>query len=219
MPVPNPTSFHAPEASHRYVLDLVRGADRERFLGALFTPEPRRSGLLAVLAFDHELGRTRSVTREPMLARIRLAWWREAVAEAAGAGKPRAQPIVEALSETVRRHALAPESLNALIDAREEEIEGPLDVMRAGHALADLELAVLGVEDASSRQAAHAVAAAWLMGEGPERDQLVGDARALHRQVDPAALPILLPALSLGRPLGPLRRPLAYWWAARRGRY
>ena len=62
-------------------------------------------------------------------------------------------------------------------------------------------------------------APAWLMGEGLARDQLVGDARALRRKVDPAALPILLPALSLGRPLGPLRRPLAYWWAARRGRY
>jgi len=219
VPVSDPPGFHAPEASHRFVLDLVRGADRERFLGALFAPQPQRSALLAVLAFDHELGRTRSVTREPMLARIRLQWWREAVDEAVGAAKPRAQPIVEALSEAVRRHALTAESFNALIDAREEEIEGPLDVMRAGHALADLELAVLGVEDASSQQAAHAVAAAWLMGEGPERDQLVGDARALRHKVDPAALPILLPALSLGSPLGPLRRPLAYWWAARRGRY
>jgi phytoene synthase len=214
-----PKPYSAAEASHRYVLDLVRAADRERFLGALFAPEPQRRGLLALLAFDHELARTRSVTKEPMLARIRLEWWREAMAEAAGSGKPRAQPIVDALAETVRRHGLTLESLVDLIDAREEEIEGPLDVTRAGHALADLELGVLGVEDAASRQAAHAVGAAWLMGEGPERDQLVGDARALRRKVDPAALPILLPALSLGRPLGPLRRPLAYWWAARRGRY
>lgn len=214
-----PKPYSAAQASHRYVLDLVRDADRERFLGALFAPEPQRSGLLALLALDHELARTRSVTKEPMLARIRLEWWREAMAEAAGSGKPRAQPIVDALAETVRRHGLALESLVDLIDAREEEIEGPLDVMRAGHALADLELSVLGVEDAASRQAAHAVGAAWLMGDGPERDQLVGDARALRRKVDPATLPILLPALSLGRPLGPLRRPLAYWWAARRGRY
>ena len=219
MPDSPPHAYRAAETSHRYVLDLVRDADRERFLGALFAPEPRRAGLLALLAFDHELARTRSVTKEPMLARIRLEWWREAMAEAAGSGKPRAQPIVEALTETVRRHGLTLEAMVDLIDAREEEIEGPLDVMRAGHALADLELAVLGVEDAASRQAAHAIGAAWLMGEGPERDQLVGDARALRRKIDPAALPILLPALSLGRPLGPLRRPLAYWWAARRGRY
>lgn len=213
------TPYHAPDASHRYVLDLVRGADRDRFLAALFAPEPARTGLLALLAFDHELARTRSVTREPMLARIRLEWWREAVAEAAGTRTPRAQPIVESLSEIVRRHGITVENLTALIDAREEEIDGPLDVMRAGHALADLELQVLGATDPDSQQAAHAVAAAWLMGEGPERDSLLGDARALRRKINPTALPILLPALSLGRPMGPLRRPLAYWWAAKRGTY
>jgi phytoene synthase len=211
-------TYLAPAASHAYVLDLVRGADRDRFLGALFAPEPARSDLLTLLAFNHELARTRSVTREPMLARIRLEWWREAAAEAAGAAKPRAQPIVESLSETVRRHHLAPQSLIALIDAREEEIDGPLDVLRAGHALADLELAVLGVDDETSRRAARAVGAAWLMGEGPDRDALVAEARAVSRKVDHAALPILLPALSLGD-IGAWRKPLAYWWAARRGRY
>jgi len=211
-------SYRAPEASHRYVLDLVRSADRDRFLAALFASEPARSGLLALLAFDHELARTRTVTREPMLARIRLEWWREAVAEAAGTAKPRAQPIVESLSETVRRHGLTPARLVALIDAREEEIEGALDVLRAGHALADLELAVLGIDHAPTRQAARAVGAAWLMGEGPERAALLAEARTLRPEVDPAALPILLPALSLGG-IGAWRKPLAYWWAARRGRY
>jgi phytoene synthase len=211
-------SYRAPDASHRYVLDLVRSADRDRFLAALFAPEPARSDLLALLAFDHELSRTRTVTREPMLARIRLQWWREAVAEAAGTAKPRAQPIVESLSETVRRRALPPERLVALIDAREEEIEGPLDVLRAGHALADLQLAVLGLDDAPTQHAARAVAAAWLMGEGPEREALLAEARAFRRDIDPAALPILLPALSLGG-MSPWRKPLAYWWAAKRGRY
>jgi hypothetical protein len=211
-------SYRAPEASHRFVLDLVRGADRDRFLGALFAPEPARPDLLALLAFDHELARTRLVTREPMLALIRLQWWREAVAEAAGTAKPRAQPIVESLSEMVRRCGLAPERLVALIDAREEEIEGPLDVLRAGHALADLQLAVLGIDHAPTQAAARAVAAAWLMGEGPDRAALLAEARAHRPEVDPAALPILLPALSLGG-MGAWRKPLAYWWAARRGRY
>ena len=113
---------------------------------------------------------------------------------------------------------MQPQDLFALIDAREEEIEGPLDVLRAGHALADLELAVLGVGDETSQRAARGVAAAWLMGEGAERDALIAEARALRREVDPAALPILLPALSLGD-IGAWRKPLAYWWAARRGRY
>ena len=211
-------SYLAPADSKRYVLDTVRRADRDRFLGALFAPEPQRRDLLALLAFDHELARTRTVTREPLLARIRLQWWRDAVSEAAGQGKPRAQPIVESLSETVRRHHIAPEKLAALIDAREEEIEGPLDVVRAGHALADLELAVLGVDHAATRQAARAVAAAWLMGEGAERDALLAEARGRRAEIDQAALPILLPALSLGGTRA-WARPLAYWWAARRGRY
>ena len=116
------------------------------------------------------------------------------------------------------RHALTPDLFTALIDAREEEVEGPLDVMRAGGALADLQLAVLGIGDATTRSAVQAVDAAWLMGPGPERDALVADARRHRAAVDPRALPVLLPALSLGE-MAAWRKPLAYWWAARTGRY
>lgn len=211
--------YGAPDAAHAYVLGEVRAADRDRFLAALFAPEPQRRGLLALLAFDHELARTRSVTREPMLARIRLEWWREAVAEAAGEGKPRAQPIVEALSEVVRRHGLPARRFFDLIDAREEETEGPLDVVRAGHALADLQLAVLGVTHEPTRVAARAIGAAWLMGEGPERAALLAEARSHRAEVEARALPILLPARLLDRRWTPWQKPLALWWAARRGRY
>lgn len=212
------SAYRAPETSRRYVLDTVRSADRDRFLAALFAPEPARMGLMALLAFDHELARARLVTREPLMAEIRLQWWREAAMEAAGEDKPRAQPIVESLSETARRHHLTAEGLLALIDARAEEVEGALDVVRTGAAFADLELAVLGVSDATTRRAAHAVAAAGLMGEGPERSALLSEARAAGN-VDPAAFPILLPARLLDRPIGAWRKPLALWWAARRGRW
>ena len=211
--------YSASEAAHRYVLDEVRVADRDRFLAALFAPEPQRRGLLALLAFDHELARTRTVTREPMLARIRLEWWREAVAEAAGEGKPRAQPIVESLSETVRRHGLPQQRMLDLIDAREEEIEGALDVVSAGHALADLQLGVLGVTGEATRQAARSVGAAWLMGEGPERAALLAEARRHWAAADAAALPILLSARLLDRHWLPWQKPLVLWWSARRGRY
>jgi phytoene/squalene synthetase len=211
--------FVASEAAHRYVLDEVRRADRDRFLAVLFAPEPERRALLALLAFDHELARTRSVAREPMLARIRLQWWRDAVEEAARDGKPRAQPIVESLSETVRGRRLPVQRFLDLIDAREEEVEGPLDVLRAGQALADLQLAVLGVDDAASRAAARAVGAAWLMGEGPQRAGLIAEARRHRGNVDRAALPIVLPARLLDRRWAAWQKPLVLWWAARHGRY
>jgi phytoene synthase len=215
--------YRAPAESHRYVLEQVRRADRDRFLGALFAPEPQRRDLLAVLAFDHELARARMVTREPLLAAVRLQWWREAVDEAAGTGTPRAHPVVEALSETVRRLGLARTLLAELIDAREAELADGLDAMRLGWALADLELAVLGLEAAdqaaASRAAARAVATARLLGAGGQRDALVEEARARRHEVDRAAWPILLPALALDPALATWRKPLAYWWAARRARY
>jgi phytoene synthase len=154
-----------------------------------------------------------------MLARIRLEWWREAVVEAAGEGKPRAQPVVEALGEVVRRHGLPAQRFFDLIDAREEEIEGPLDVVRAGHALVDLQLAVLGVTHEPTRDAARAVAAAWLMGEGPERAALLAEARRHRAGVDARALPVLLLARLLDRRWAPWQKPLVLWWAAHRRRY
>ena len=114
------SSYRAAEAARDYVLEEVRRADRDRFLATLFAPEPQRRDLLALLAFDHELARTRAVAREPILARIRLQWWRDAAAEATGAGTPRAQPVVESLSETARRHALPLQRLVDLVDVREE---------------------------------------------------------------------------------------------------
>jgi Squalene/phytoene synthase len=212
-------SYRAPEASHRYVLDGVRESDRDRFLAALFAPEPARRALLALLAFDHELARTSTVTREPMLARIRLQWWRDAVMEAASDAQPRAQPVVEVLSEIIRRHDLAPSRLIDLIDAREDALEAPLDVARVGGGLAELQLDALGVRDAASRAAAHAVMTARLTGEGSERQALLVQARAVRAAIDPAALPVLLPAVLMDRTFSPWRRPLALWWAAKRGRY
>jgi len=76
---------------------------------------------------------------------------------AAGSAKPR-PTIVESLSETVRRHG-APESLVALIDAARRRSKAAFDVLPRGHALADLELAVLGIDHAPTRQAARAVGA------------------------------------------------------------
>ena len=62
--------------------------------------------------------------------------------------------------------------------------------------LADLQLAVLGVTDEPTRNAARDVGAAWLMGEGPERAALLAEARGRQPRIDTRALPILLPAVS-----------------------
>ena len=107
----------------QYCADLVRQGDRERWLCALFAPEPMRGPALALAAFNLELARIRDHVREPHMALIRLQWWRETV-EGCAAGTPRRHPVAAALGRTVaqRPETMAP-LLQQMIDARERDIE------------------------------------------------------------------------------------------------
>ena len=62
----------------------------------------QRPLLFALYAFNHEIARIAEAVREPMMAEIRLQWWREAV-EGARDGSPRAHPVAEALAELFAR--------------------------------------------------------------------------------------------------------------------
>ena len=58
---------------------LVREADKDRFLATLFAPAAQRPALFALYAFNAEIARVRDIAREPMPGEIRLQWWREVV--------------------------------------------------------------------------------------------------------------------------------------------
>ena len=45
---------------------LVRAADKDRFLSALFAPAEHRGALLALYAFNIEIARIREVAREAL---------------------------------------------------------------------------------------------------------------------------------------------------------
>jgi phytoene synthase len=96
--------------------NLVREADKDRFLATLFAPAARRTALFALYAFNVEVSRVRDLAREPMPGEIRLQWWREVV-EGARAEEARAHPVAAALIETVQRYRLPGRSLLDLIDA------------------------------------------------------------------------------------------------------
>jgi phytoene synthase len=96
----------------------VRRADPDRFFCALFAPPEQREALLLLAAFNHELARAREVAREPVLALIRLNWWREVVA-----GEPKPHEIATPLAAALDRGLLAREDLLGLITAREIEAE------------------------------------------------------------------------------------------------
>lgn len=95
---------------------LVREADKDRFLATLFAPAAHRPALFALYAFNCEIARVRDVAREPMPGEIRLQWWREVV-EGIRTDEARAHPVAAALLEAIARYALPQQPLADLIEA------------------------------------------------------------------------------------------------------
>jgi phytoene synthase len=108
------------EAS-RYCAESARAQNRDQWLGALYSNASAREALCALAAFDHEIRHALRRARDPNLAAMRLAWWREIVRgerqdEAAG------NPIALALSAAIDVHALPRRLLEAMLDARLQEM-------------------------------------------------------------------------------------------------
>lgn len=95
----------------------VRRFDPDRYFAALFAPASRRQLLYALYAFNYEIERTADVAREPMMAEIRLQWWREAV-ECASRGHPPAHPAAIGLGEIFARVPPPLKWFENLIDAQ-----------------------------------------------------------------------------------------------------
>lgn len=109
--------------------EIVRRHDPDRFLTALFAPACRREALFTLYAFNHELARAREAVSEPMLALIRLHWWREVVQ-----GTPKRHEIATPLSHLIAQGHLLPADLMAMIDGREAEAEPAIADRAAWHA-------------------------------------------------------------------------------------
>ena len=99
-----------------YCAELVRTADRDRFLASLFAPAEHRGALHALYAFNVEVTRVREVAREPLPGEIRLQWWSEVVNGETGRRGERQSGRGRA-SHGDRRHRLAAPALTALLDA------------------------------------------------------------------------------------------------------
>lgn len=102
---------------------FVRRHDPDRFFCALFAPPDRREALFALLAYNHELARAREAARTPIVALMRLQWWRDVVEEAAAGDAARRHEVAAPLAQAIRDGRLDPADLLALADARETEAE------------------------------------------------------------------------------------------------
>lgn len=114
---------------------LARRRDPDRAFAAAFVAPEKREAFCALVLFDHELARARAVTREPMLALIRLHWWREAIA-AAAAGRPPRHDVAKPLARFLAQGLFDANALAAMVDAREAEAEGTIPSRAAWRAWA-----------------------------------------------------------------------------------
>ncbi|GGC47441.1 hypothetical protein GCM10011504_27340 [Siccirubricoccus deserti] len=105
------------------VAGFARRHDPDRFLCAIFAPQAARETLFALIAFNHELARAREAAKTPLIALMRLQWWRDVVEDAA-AGKPaRRHEVAAPLHAAIRAGAFDADRLLAMVDAREAEAE------------------------------------------------------------------------------------------------
>src|SRR5581483_4795422 len=100
-----------------YCAELVRAADRDRYVATLFAPAEHRGALHALYGFNSEVARVREVAREPLPGEIRLQWWSE-VLRGERDGEAQANPVAAALLASIAQYRLPPDKLIDLVDAR-----------------------------------------------------------------------------------------------------
>lgn len=100
----------------QHCFDLVRKADRDRYLAGLFAPESKRADLFALYAFNVEIARIRDSVHEPHLGEIRLQWWQDTI-DNIFHGDTQQHPVAMALSRAIAQNDLPKHAFKALISA------------------------------------------------------------------------------------------------------
>ena len=96
---------------------LVQRADPERFTALMAAPVADRPALAVLYAFNAELARAPWASKEPMIAEMRLQWWRDTVeTEALGPGP--AHEVGTPLGKLIRTKALPLDLLDGMAQAR-----------------------------------------------------------------------------------------------------
>lgn len=160
-----------PKSVMSYCAEHVRRFDNDRFVCSLFAPAEVREILAAVFAFNVEVARIRELVREPLLAEMRMQWWREAIG-AVFAGSPPDHVVLRPLAFAVQRCGLSRRHFDRIIDGRERDLvdgappslESLVDYAEAtSSALSALALEVLECDGEAEQQAARDAGIAWAL--------------------------------------------------------
>lgn len=103
--------------------DIVAAGDADRFRAAMTAPVPDREVLFPLYAFNLELARAPWLTQEPLIAQMRLQFWRDVLDEIEAGSTPRAHEVARPLAEAIRARAVPLAPLHQMIDARLADVE------------------------------------------------------------------------------------------------
>ena len=117
---------------------LVRAADKDRFLAALFAPSAHRPAIFSLYAFNLEIARIREAARGPLAGEIRLQWWHDVLLGEDHGSEAAGHPVATALLATAARYSLERRRLTALVEARRFDLyDEPMQTMSALEMYAD----------------------------------------------------------------------------------
>ncbi len=100
---------------------LVERGDPDRFAATMAAPPKARESLFPLYAFNIEVARAPWVTQEPLIAEMRLQWWRDVVASPAS-GAALAHEVAGPLHHVIHAKNLPIPTLDKLIAARRWDI-------------------------------------------------------------------------------------------------
>ena len=99
---------------------IVERGDPDRFRAAMAVPVSARAILFPIYAANVEISRAPWVTQEPMIAEMRLQWWRDVMEEIIGGGEVRRHEVATPLARVLSKAGA--QALDDLIAARRWDI-------------------------------------------------------------------------------------------------
>jgi phytoene/squalene synthetase len=100
--------------------ELVKTADQERFRATMAAPVPAREVLFPIHAFCLEVAKAPWLTKESMIAEMRLQFWRDVLQEKIDGKDPRAHEVARPLAGVLDVDAA--KALDATVTARQWDI-------------------------------------------------------------------------------------------------
>ncbi len=102
---------------------LIEKYDPDRYFLSLLAPNEKQTDLWPIIAFYHEIARTREMVTDTTMGLIRLQWWKDSVRGFYASGTIGAHEIFPELARVITAYRLPLELFENLLIAREFDVE------------------------------------------------------------------------------------------------